>query len=80
MAMYVTRLLFAFFFRYFLQEQRKYPTAVGDLTQLLVSIQSACKAISAAVRRAGISKLFGTAGDVNVQGEFKVVKTAFYSE
>jgi len=39
------------------------------LTQLLVSIQSAVKAISAAVRRAGISKLFGAAGNVNVQGE-----------
>merc|ERR1712083_1114581 len=50
-------------------EQRKYPTAVGNLSQLLTSIQSAVKAISAAVRRAGISNLFGAAGDVNVQGE-----------
>ncbi len=55
--------------RFFLAEQRKYPKAHGDLTQLLVSIQSAVKAISAAVRRAGISKLFGAAGDINVQGE-----------
>ena len=55
--------------RFFLAEQRKYPTAQGDLTQLLTSIQSAVKAISAAVRRAGISKLFGVAGEVNVQGE-----------
>jgi len=34
-----------------------------------VSVQSAVKAISAAVRRAGISKLFGAAGDINVQGK-----------
>jgi len=55
--------------RFFLSEQRKYPTAQGDLTQLLASIQSAVKAISAAVRRAGIAKLFGVEGSTNVQGE-----------
>ena len=33
------------------------------------SIQSACKAVSTAVRRAGISNLFGAAGNTNVQGE-----------
>lgn len=55
--------------RYFLAEQRKRPSATGDLTQLLTSIQSAVKAISAAVRRAGISELFGAAGNTNVQGE-----------
>lgn len=55
--------------RFFLAEQRKNPAATGDLTQLLTSIQSAVKAISAAVRRAGISQLFGAAGNVNVQGE-----------
>ena len=42
---------------------------VGNLSQLLVSIQSAVKAISAAVRRAGIADIFGQAGNTNVQGE-----------
>ncbi len=55
--------------RFVLYEQRKYPSAVGNLSQLLTSIQSAVKAISAAVRRAGISNLFGAAGNTNVQGE-----------
>lgn len=55
--------------RFVLAEQRKFPSAVGNLSQLLTSIQSAVKAISAAVRRAGIANLFGAAGDVNVQGE-----------
>merc|ERR1719300_1279746 len=55
--------------RFVLAEQRKRPEATGDLSQLLTSIQSAVKAISAAVRRAGIAKLFGAAGEVNVQGE-----------
>ena len=55
--------------RFVLAEQRKYPTAAGNLSQLLTSIQSAVKAISAAVRRAGIANLGGAAGNVNVQGE-----------
>ena len=55
--------------RFVLAEQRKYPTAAGNLSQLLTSIQSAVKAISAAVRRAGIANLGGAVGDVNVQGE-----------
>jgi len=56
--------------RFILAEQKKYaPAGTGDLTQLLSSIQSACKAVSTAVRRAGISNLFGAAGNTNVQGE-----------
>lgn len=43
--------------RFVLSEQRKVPTASGDLTQLLVAIQTAVKAISSAVRKAGIAKL-----------------------
>ena len=35
------------------------------LSQLLTSIQSACKAIGAAVCRAGMSNLFGKAGNQN---------------
>jgi len=55
--------------RFVLAEQRKVPHATGDLTQLLVAIQTAVKAISSAVRKAGIAQLFGMAGDTNVQGE-----------
>lgn len=55
--------------RFTLAEQKKAPHATGDLTQLLVCIQTAVKAISSAVRKAGIAKLYGMAGDVNVQGE-----------
>lgn len=55
--------------RFTLAEQKKIPHATGDLTQLLVSIQTAVRAISTAVRKAGIAKLYGLAGDVNVQGE-----------
>lgn len=55
--------------RFVLAEQRKVPGATGDLTQLLNSLQSAIKAISSAVRKAGIAKLYGIAGSTNVQGE-----------
>ncbi|KAG0420855.1 hypothetical protein HPB47_003239 [Ixodes persulcatus] len=55
--------------RFVLAEQRKVPGATGDLTQLLTSIQSAIKAVAAAVRRAGIAHLYGLAGNTNVQGE-----------
>lgn len=54
--------------RFVLAKQRE-AGGRGDLTQLLTSIQSAVKAISSAVRRAGIAQLFGAAGGTNVQGE-----------
>jgi len=39
------------------------------MTLLLSTIQSAVKAISSAVRKAGLAKLYGMAGETNVQGE-----------
>ncbi|XP_050538627.1 fructose-1,6-bisphosphatase 1 [Daktulosphaira vitifoliae] len=55
--------------RFVLAEQKKVPTATGDLSQLLTSIQTAVKAVSSAVRRAGLAHLYGMAGSTNVQGE-----------
>merc|ERR1712168_475668 len=56
--------------RWILAEQKKYaPNSSGDFSQLLSSLQTAVKAVSAAVRKAGISNLFGAAGNTNVQGE-----------
>jgi len=56
--------------RWILAEQKKHaPNGTGDLTQLLASVQTAVKAVSAAVRKAGITDLFGVAGNTNVQGE-----------
>ena len=43
--------------RFLLGEQRKHPTATGDLTQLMNAILTAVKAIQSAVRKAGIAKL-----------------------
>lgn len=55
--------------RFILHEQRKHPEATGELTMLMMGIQTAVKSISNAVRKAGIASLFGMAGSVNVQGE-----------
>ncbi len=43
--------------RFMLQEQKKAKNATGELTQLLNSILTACKAVSSAVRKAGVAKL-----------------------
>jgi fructose-1,6-bisphosphatase I len=55
--------------RFVLAEQKKIPSATGDLTQLLTSIQTAVKAVSTAVRKAGIAHLYGISGSTNIQGE-----------
>jgi len=55
--------------RFVLAEQKKHPEATGDLTQLLTALQTAVKVVSCAVRKAGITQLFGTVGETNVQGE-----------
>lgn len=55
--------------RFVLTEQRKVPGATGDLTQLLNAICCAIKAVSSAVRKAGIAQLYGIAGDTNVSGD-----------
>jgi len=52
-----------------LAEQKHFKEATGDLTLLLTTIQAAVKAISSAVRKAGLAKLYGIAGQTNVQGE-----------
>lgn len=55
--------------RYVLLQQRKFPQATGDLTQLLNAILTAVKATSSAVRKAGIHQLYGLAGTENVTGD-----------
>ncbi|KHJ97109.1 fructose-1,6-bisphosphatase [Oesophagostomum dentatum] len=55
--------------RFVLREQRKHPSASGDLTNLLTSLITAFKAISSSVRKAGLAHLYGIAGETNIQGE-----------
>lgn len=55
--------------RFLIGEQRKYPTATGELTTLLNALQTAIKSVSSAVRKAGMTGMFGLAKSINVQGE-----------
>ena len=55
--------------RFFLEQQRHHKEATGELTQCLNSIVTAVKAIQSAVRRAGIAKLYGLAGNTNTTGD-----------
>jgi len=55
--------------RHILEQQKRFPGATGDLTNLLTSLLTAVKAISSAVRKAGLAQLYGMAGNTNVQGE-----------
>ncbi|XP_011831400.1 PREDICTED: fructose-1,6-bisphosphatase 1 [Mandrillus leucophaeus] len=54
--------------RFVMEEGRK-ARGTGELTQLLNSLCTAVKAISSAVRKAGIAHLYGIAGSTNVTGD-----------
>nr|XP_033783898.1 fructose-1,6-bisphosphatase 1-like [Geotrypetes seraphini] len=54
--------------RFVLEEGRK-AKGTGELTQLLNAICTAVKAISSAVRKAGLAHLYGIAGTTNVTGD-----------
>ncbi|KAA8592497.1 hypothetical protein FQN60_017952 [Etheostoma spectabile] len=54
--------------RFVMEEGRK-AKGTGELTTLLNSLCTAVKAISSAVRKAGIAHLFGIAGSTNVTGD-----------
>lgn len=51
------------------QQQQHFPQADGTFSWLLSGITLATKMIQAKVRRAGLSDILGSAGEVNVQGE-----------
>ncbi|KAG7268591.1 hypothetical protein CRUP_011738 [Coryphaenoides rupestris] len=53
----------------FVQEEGKKAKGTGELTTLLNALCTAVKAISSAVRKAGIAHLFGIAGSTNVTGD-----------
>lgn len=55
--------------RFLIAEQRKHPTATGELTTLLNGLQTAVKSVSSAVRKAGMINLFGLANTKNVSGD-----------
>ncbi len=55
--------------QHILEEQKRFPGASGEFSWLLSGITLATKMIQAQVRRAGLTDILGTHGEVNVQGE-----------
>ncbi|MBL8005927.1 MAG: class 1 fructose-bisphosphatase [Ignavibacteria bacterium] len=60
---------FTTFYRHIVEEERKYPEATGQLSDLLADIALACKVISLEVNRAGLIDILGFTGEENIQGE-----------
>ncbi len=56
-------------YRHIVEEERKYPEATGQLSDLLADIALACKMISLEVNRAGLIDILGMTGETNIQGE-----------
>jgi fructose-1,6-bisphosphatase I len=52
-----------------MDEERKFPEATGQLSDLLADIALACKVISLEVNRAGLIDILGFTGEQNIQGE-----------
>lgn len=55
--------------RFIFDQEHRYPEATGELSNLLYDIALAAKIIAAAIRRAGLVNILGSAGSGNVQGE-----------
>jgi fructose-1,6-bisphosphatase I len=55
--------------QHILDEEKLYPGATGDFTALLTSLTLAAKIISREVNQAGLVRILGETGDINVHGE-----------
>lgn len=55
--------------QHILDEERLHPGATGDFTALLTTLTLAAKIISREVNKAGLVKILGETGDINVHGE-----------
>ncbi|MCX6164861.1 MAG: class 1 fructose-bisphosphatase [Ignavibacteriae bacterium] len=60
---------FTTLYRHIIEEERKFPEATGQLSDLLYDIALACKVISLEVNRAGLINILGLTGEENIQGE-----------
>jgi fructose-1,6-bisphosphatase I len=54
---------------FIIEQERLFPEATGELTNLLYDVALAAKVISNYVRRAGLAAVLGRAGAINIQGE-----------
>jgi fructose-1,6-bisphosphatase I len=66
--------------KFILDQESKYPEATGELSSLLYDIALAAKIIAAAIRRAGLVSILGSADSENVQGEVQQKLDIFANE
>src|SRR3989449_7539475 len=66
--------------RFIMEQERLYPEATGELSNLLYDLCLAAKIISRHVRRAGLSDILGAAGAVNVAGDLQQKLDLFANE
>lgn len=55
--------------RFIHNEQRQFPQATGEFSEILTQLVLAAKVVSREVNKAGLAKVLGTTGHTNVQGE-----------
>lgn len=63
-----------------LEQERRAPGATGELTNLLYDIALGTKLVAAAIRRAGLVDILGSAGATNIQGEEQMKLDVFANE
>src|SRR2546425_5036294 len=66
--------------RFIMEQERLYPEATGELSNLLYDLCLAAKIISRHVRRAGLAAILGAAGAVNVSGDLQQKLDLFANE
>ena len=68
--------------RFIMEQERLYPEATGELSNLLYDLCLAAKIISRNVRRAGLSDILGAAGAeaINVSGDLQQKLDLFANE
>ncbi len=64
--------------RHIIEEERRYPEATGEFTDLMNDIAFAAKLISYHTNKAGLLNILGETGEINVQGE-KVKKLDIFA-
>ena len=55
--------------RFIIEQQRNYPNATGEFTNLLIELTKAGKIIAREVNKAGLAEIMGLTGHLNVHGE-----------
>ena len=66
--------------KFILEQEQHYPDATGQMTSLLYDIALAAKVVAAAIRRAGLVNILGSAGAQNIQGEEQQKLDVFANE